>query len=110
MNKKQLNEAIAKAIQINPYIKNCVVYYKGYQEMYLWKGVGSFTAEELLEEYRKTAEKDIIHGYEERMVGYYDKWYRYSRADEGRAYDLGVKIAAQSGKCPEEFTIIPCMH
>ena len=30
----------------------------------------------------KTAERDITIGYRDRLVGYYDKWYRYNRKDQ----------------------------
>ena len=57
--------------------------------------------------YRDTAEKDIKQGYRDRMAGYYDKWFRYNRADEGAAYDRGVGIATTREKCPEYMRIIP---
>lgn len=38
------------------------------------------------------------------MAGYYDKWYRYNRLDEG------VKLAIQEADCPEYMIVIPCMH
>lgn len=40
------------------------------------------------------------------MVGYYDKWYRYSHADEGYAYDVGQRLATENPKCSTEFNII----
>lgn len=61
---------------------------------------------ELDAEYLKTASKDVEFGYRDRMVGYYDKWYRYNRADEGRAYDLGVRRAACTNGCEPEMRII----
>ena len=61
-------------------------------------------------EYIDTAVKDIQYGYEQRMAGYMDKWYRYNHADEGAAYEAGQRMAADTGKCPEEFTIIECIH
>lgn len=52
-------------------------------------------------------EADVKAGYRDRINGYYDKWYRYNRADEGASYDIGCKNAVDSGKCPEEeFTLI----
>lgn len=45
-------------------------------------------------------------GYRERLLGYYDKWYRYNRQDDGAAYDRGVQLAVESGKCPDHFTLI----
>lgn len=35
------------------------------------------------------ARYDFSHGVADCTCGVYDKWYRYSRPDEGRAYDLG---------------------
>lgn len=35
------------------------------------------------------ARYDFNHAVADCMCGVYDKWYRYSRPDEGRAYDLG---------------------
>ena len=61
---------------------------------------------ELDAEYIKTASKDIECGYRDRMVGYYDKWYRYNRADEGRAYDLGVRKAVETEGCADGMRII----
>lgn len=55
-------------------------------------------------------EKDEQKGYEDRMAGYYDKWYRYNRLDEGRAYDLGVQRALKDSKCPEEMIIVPSIN
>ena len=62
--------------------------------------------EKLDKDYLETASKDILFGYRDRMVGYYDKWYRYNRADEGRAYDLGVRRAADTEGCAQEMRII----
>lgn len=69
-----------------------------------------YTEQELDASYCKTFKSDFIHGYSDRMAGYYDKWYRYNHADEGRAYDEGVKLATQQTSCKEEMIIIPCMH
>lgn len=55
-------------------------------------------------------EKDEQRGYEDRMAGYYDKWYRYNRLDEGKAYDLGVQRALKESKCRDEIIVIPCMN
>lgn len=49
---------------------------------------------------------DEARGEADRLAGYYDKWYRYNRADEGAAYDRGCAIAVESGSCPETFTLI----
>lgn len=37
----------------------------------------------------KTMENDIKAGKADKIAGYYDKWYRYNRKDEGAAYDIG---------------------
>jgi len=49
---------------------------------------------------------DETRGYKDRLAGYYDKWYRYNRADDGAAYDRGCVRAVDTGKCPERFTLI----
>lgn len=93
----------------NPYIAKATKYSIGFTPMFLYAGE-SMTKEQIDAAYIETASKDIRNGYNERGVGYYDKWYRYSRADEGRAYDLGVKLAAETAGCTEDMTIIPCIH
>lgn len=104
--KKQFeNKAKELCAEYNPYIKNCIEYAIDGSPRYLYGDV-SLTKEQIDAEYIKTASKDIQKGYEERMVGYYDKWYRYSRSDEGCAYDAGQRIASSSPKCPEHFNII----
>lgn len=40
---------------------------------------------------KATAEADYKAGYNDRNNHCYDKWYRYNRWDEGKAYDEGVK-------------------
>lgn len=35
------------------------------------------------------AKKDYFAGANDCKNGIYDKWYRYNRKDDGRAYDLG---------------------
>ena len=52
-----------------------------------------------------TKSSDEKRGYSDRKAGYYDKWYRYNRADDGAEYDRGVRRAVD-GKCPEHFTLI----
>ena len=52
---------------------------------------------------------DIRAGYCDRISGYYDKWYRYNRVDEGCSYDIGCRQAVESGNCPKEFTLIECV-
>ena len=52
--------------------------------------------------------RDFTTGERDRMVGYYDKWYRYNRQDDGTAYDDGVKNALLNPKCPGPCVIIEC--
>jgi len=52
---------------------------------------------------RNTDEKK---GYQDRIAGYYDKWYRYNRNDDGEAYDKGCVKAASTDKCSDYFTLI----
>jgi hypothetical protein len=54
--------------------------------------------------------KDIEAGRRDRMAGYYDKWYRYNRSDDGAAYDKGQQIAMKNKTCPPDVKFIPCMH
>ena len=92
----------------NPYEAKATKYFIGCTPMFLYAGE-HMTKEQIDAAYIETASKDIKYGYEERAVGYYDKWYRYNRADEGRAYDMGVRLAADTEGCKDDFQIIPCM-
>lgn len=56
----------------------------------------------------ETAKKDEAAGYRDRKAGYYDKWYRYNRADNGAAYDKGCVRAVNEGKCADDFVLIEC--
>lgn len=49
---------------------------------------------------------DEDRGFRDRLAGYYDKWFRYNRADDGAAYDRGCVKAVETGKCPDYFTLI----
>jgi hypothetical protein len=49
---------------------------------------------------------DQRKGKADRLAGYYDKWYRYNRKDDGAEYDKGVVEAVNSGRCPDKFTLI----
>ena len=98
-------EEIAR--RYNPYKEKAIRYFIGGKPTYIWAN-GHYNEQEIFEAYVETATKDIERGYEERMVGYYDKWYRYSRADSGRAYDLGVRLASNTCGCVQEMHIIPC--
>lgn len=98
----------------NPYREDrecSTPYFIGKTPMFYFKALNkSLTKEQIDVEYIDTAVKDIQYGYEQRMAGYMDKWYRYNHADEGAAYEAGQRMAADTGKCPEEFTIIECIH
>lgn len=110
MDKKILAEAVEKVIAGgNPYYKEATQFYVDRKVMFLFHGE-IVDKDTLDREYRKTAEHDLMNGYKERMVGYYDKWYRYSRADEGRAYDEGVRLAVADNRCKAEFHIIECIQ
>ena len=39
----------------------------------------------------RTEVNDFKAGQREKKAGYYDKWYRYNRKDDGAAYDDGFK-------------------
>ena len=54
--------------------------------------------------------KDFEAGKRDRQAGYYDKWYRYNRQDDGAAYDSGVQEALKNTKCKDEVHIIECLH
>lgn len=56
----------------------------------------------------KTIVADYNAGRRDRMVGYYDKWYRYNHCADGRAYDAGVKDAIADPKCVAHCNIIEC--
>lgn len=57
-----------------------------------------------------TQKEDEQRGFNDRKAGFYDKWYRYTRKDDGAAYDRGVIKAVESGLCPEHFTLIECAN
>lgn len=90
---KEGNPYVAKSIN-----RNGIFFFDG----------DALTREELDEVYLDTVIRDIARGYEERMVGYYDKWYRYNHADNGKAYDLGAKLATNNPKCVKNLRIIEC--
>ena len=80
-----------------------VKYFIGTEEHIIANG------EDITEAVKATEAADEKRGYDERMAGYYDKWYRYNRHDNGAAYDKGVARAANGGKCMGDMIIIPCM-
>ena len=109
ITQKQVEELARQALDAgNPYIEKSVRYNIGNKPMYLYAESMKMTREEIDEAYYETACQDVRRGYNDRSVGYYDKWYRYSRADSGRAYDLGVKLASNTCGCVQEMHIIPC--
>jgi hypothetical protein len=56
----------------------------------------------------RTAKSDIEQGQCDKKAGYYDKWYRYNRIDDGKAYDKGFN----SVECEkiDGVSIVECMH
>lgn len=44
---------------------------------------------ERAEQQIETIKKDFEQGQKDCRLGYYDKWFRYHRDDEGLAYDKG---------------------
>ena len=106
MTQKQVNELANKALLMgNPYIKKSIQFFIDRAEHYIYAD-RVMTREQLDEAYLETARKDIKQGYNERKVGYYDKWFRYNHADEGRAYDLGQRFAVDNVKCPDYLNFI----
>ena len=106
IKKADINALAERALQYgNPYIEKATMFMIDRAERYIYADK-IMTRAELDNAYLETAKKDIECGYRDRMVGYYDKWYRYSHADEGRAYDLGVRYATEQPKCSGEFHII----
>lgn len=108
MTKKEILEWARKLEKsYNPYKVKAIKYHVGSEQRYVYANE-LMSESEIEKAYIDTAAKDIKKGFEERMVGYYDKWYRYSRADEGRAYDVGQNQATFDWRCPVEFHIIEC--
>lgn len=108
LKKAELKEIVNEVVSTyNPYIAHSVKFNVDKVEKYIYRD-NVYTKEELDAEYAKTAEKDIMQGYKERMVGYYDKWYRYNHMDEGRAYDFGVRRATQEPNCVDYLHLIEC--
>ena len=110
MSKEKIVELASKALLSgNPYIDKATKFFIDRVEHYIFANE-IMNLKQINYEYHKTAQKDIERGYKDRMAGYYDKWCRYSRFDEGRAYDLGVKFALEQNDCPDEVYIIECAH
>jgi len=77
------------------------------------KSYKQFSSARMGREYEKSKDsvntmydKDFAAGKRDRMIGYYDKWYRYNRNDDGSAYDDGVKAALKDPKCKGECQFI----
>ena len=51
---------------------------------------------------------DRERGFTDRLAGFYDKWYRYNRQDDGAEYDAGCVDAVNTGKCKDTFILIEC--
>ncbi len=66
-----------------------------------------YTADDLKNAYYEICLKDVRAGFRDRIAGYYDKWYRYNRMDEGAAYDKGVRFAVDNYDV-DEMHIIEC--
>lgn len=104
--RKQFEEKARELVAaFNPYIKESIKYYIAMKPMFLWRDK-QYTKEEIDNAYYETALKHIENGFKERMVGSYDKYYRYTYADEGKAYDAGQEMATKHPKCPKECFII----
>lgn len=52
---------------------------------------------------KKGTYDDAYFGFKDAKGGYYDKWYRYNRKDDGRRYDEGVKEAIRQGAVIEHY-------
>ena len=111
ITKAQIAELAAQVLERwgNPYIREAVKYMIDGKPMFLYAGE-RMTKEEIDKAYLETASKDIREGYNQRAIGWYDKWYRYNRKDDGRAYDMGCRLATADPKCAENLNIIECMH
>lgn len=110
MTKREIR-TIAEELEAsyNPYRTKATKLFADGHPMYIWATV-EYDENGIKEAYIETAMKDIKNGYDERMIGWYDKWYRYNHADEGRAYDAGVKKATTMEKCKDICNIIECAH
>ena len=54
----------------------------------------------------KFMKSDYEFGYRSGKAGYYDKWYRYNRKDDGAQYDRGFDEGRKVSK-KENYIIIP---
>ena len=76
-------------------MNGAIHYMVGGEDRYL-VGRESLTQREYDAARAEIERKDEECGYCDRMNHYYDKWYRYNRADEGAAYDRGVRRAVDA--------------
>ena len=102
-----LKSEVSKIMNMNPYLEDSIKYFVDNAPRFIYSGK-TYSKEELDAMYMETALEDAKKGYAERVAGYYDKWYRCNRADNGRAYDIGVAIAISTATC-DELTIIECV-
>ena len=110
MNKNKINELANESLKAgNPYVERSIIFQIDNVDHYIFAD-SVHTKDQLDQKYLKTAKHDIEAGYKDRIVGYYDKWYRYNHSDEGRAYDLGVRFATTQDNCTQEMHIIECMN
>ncbi len=91
LSEREIEKIFNEAHLRNPYMELSTPYEKDPEKRRLFTDKNIYTVEELDDTYKNTAMNDIKLGYRDSQMGYYDKWYRYCRADNGRAYDLGVK-------------------
>ncbi len=45
----------------------------------------------------ETRARDYRAGALDAQAGFYDKWYRYNRNDDGAAYDAGIRSVTHDG-------------
>jgi hypothetical protein len=109
LSEETLKTAVAEVVTAgNPYKEKSIQYFIDKQPRFIYHNL-VYTAEALDQIYKNTVKIDVEKGYADRMVGYYDKWYRYSREDNGKAYDKGVELATKEDECSEEVTFIPSL-
>lgn len=107
LTKNELETAVRECLAAgNPYINDSIHFFVDREPRYLYHGE-VYSEEQINKAYAQTCRNDVKSGYLDRLYGHYDKWYRYNRSDEGRAYDKGVKIATTKDGCEEDMRIIP---
>lgn len=105
---KVLRSLATECVRLNPYVtlSQELELADGSGRMYLYLDGKLYTRDDLDKAYYDTCLKDIKCGFNDRIAGYYDKWYRYSRKDEGYAYDKGSRYAVDNYDVGE-MIIIP---